>query len=93
MEGSYQTTSGSYIDTLQSITGCDSIVETNLNVFPLITTGTIISICSSDSIFLAGAYQTVSGLYTDTLVYNNGCNFIYQTTLLVDTIVHVIQIQ
>ena len=89
LEGNYQTNSGVYLDTLQSVYGCDSVVETNLNVFPLITTGTFISICSSDSIFLAGAYQTVSGLYTDTLTYTNGCNFIYQTNLLVDTIVHV----
>ena len=32
LAGSYQTVSGVYVDTLQSVTGCDSIVSTTLIV-------------------------------------------------------------
>ncbi|MEI6576118.1 MAG: gliding motility-associated C-terminal domain-containing protein [Bacteroidota bacterium] len=39
------------------------------------------SICSEDSIFLAGAYRHLAGIYIDSLHTANGCDSIVQTTL------------
>ena len=42
-------------------------------------------ICSNDSLFLAGAYQTTAGIYMDTLsTVVNGCDSIIETTLSIN---------
>ena len=41
--------------------------------------------CVGDSALLAGSYQTVSGVYLDTLQSIAGCDSIVSTTLIVDT--------
>ena len=89
LAGSYQTVSGVYVDTLQSITGCDSIIEVYLNFNPIYTTQNYLSICNSDSALLEGNYQTSSGFYYDTLSNSLGCDSIIITELVVDTIVYV----
>lgn len=42
------------------------------------------SICSGDSIFLAGAWQTTAGIYTDWFTTGYGCDSIITTTLSVN---------
>ena len=81
--GAFQTVSGSYNDTLVAGSGCDSIVTTVLTVLPNSAATASISICDGDSVFLAGAFQTVSGVYVDTLVAGNGCDSVLTTTLTV----------
>ena len=82
--GVYQYSSGIYFDTLSTINGCDSIVETTLDVLPLSVYQDSIQICDGDSILLAGNYQSTSGLYLDTLTSINGCDSIIESYLLVN---------
>ena len=82
--GVYQTTAGTYMDTLFTSTGCDSIVSTILVVNPSYTVATAAAICSADSVLLGGAFQNTSGIYVDTLQTNNGCDSIVSTTLTVN---------
>jgi len=42
------------------------------------------TICSGDSIFVGGAYQTTAGVYFDTLQTVFGCDSIQETTLFTD---------
>ena len=62
------TISGMYRDTLQSVAGCDSIVTLDLTINESYddVVDTLYR-CVGDSALLAGSYQTVSGLYVDTL--------------------------
>ncbi|PJB14927.1 MAG: hypothetical protein CO118_06025, partial [Flavobacteriales bacterium CG_4_9_14_3_um_filter_32_8] len=85
--GTYQNNAGVYNDTSSTIYGCDSIIQTTLVVNPVITTPQNAVICSGDSILLGGAYQTVAGVYEDTIPSSLGCDSIIQTTLLVNTVI------
>ena len=72
--GSYQTTTGIYLDTLTSIKGCDSIVETQLFVDSVLYGTDSFNICIVDSSLLCGSYQSATGIYVDTLTSNAGCD-------------------
>ncbi len=41
----------------------------------------VVSICLGDSLFVEGAWQTLAGLYTDSLISAQGCDSIVNTTL------------
>ena len=81
--GTYQTTAGTYTDTLPSINGCDSIVNTTLTINPVYLINQTAEICQGDSILLGGTYQNTAGTYYD--VYNSsmGCDSTVATTLTV----------
>ncbi|PCJ86562.1 MAG: hypothetical protein COA57_06005 [Flavobacteriales bacterium] len=83
LEGSYQTTSGTYYDTLVASGGCDSILATTLTVTSILYGTATASICTGDSILLGGSYQTIAGIYNDTLVFSGGCDSVLTTTLTV----------
>lgn len=76
-------TSGVYLDTLSSVFGCDSIIETNLTVLPQSLGTQQVSICSGEVFTFNGNQYTTSGLYTDTLVNMDGCDSIVSTQLTV----------
>lgn len=81
--GILQTTAGTYIDTLQSGMGCDSIVTTQLQVlFPVFGTQSV-TICDGASYFAGGSDQTMPGTFYDTLAANNGCDSVLITQLTV----------
>ncbi|MFL5762865.1 MAG: T9SS type A sorting domain-containing protein [Bacteroidia bacterium] len=82
--GSYESLPGSYSNTYATISGCDSIVVTVLAVHPLYYDVKAFSICSSDSIYLAGAWQNTAGTYTDSLHSVYGCDSVTVTTLSVN---------
>lgn len=84
LQGSYQLTSGVYLDTNVSVMGCDSILETTLTVNPSYFIQDVISICQGDSVLLEGAYQLTSGVYLDTSTTVMGCDSIIETTLTVN---------
>src|SRR5690606_19904438 len=88
--GSFQTTAGTYNDTLTAgaANGCDSIVITNLTINSVATGTASATICQGDSILLGGAYQATAGTYIDTLSggASNGCDSIISTTLNVNLI-------
>ena len=85
--GGYQTTSGTYIDTLVSTAGCDSISSITLTIKLPITSTSPTSICEGDSLFLEGAWQTNAGSYMDSLIGGNGCDSIVTTNLTVNQII------
>jgi gliding motility-associated-like protein len=73
------TTSGTYIDTLNTAVGCDSIRTLNLIVLPKSVLTLTQTICEGNSVF--GYTQT--GIYIDTLVAANGCDSIRTINLTV----------
>jgi len=69
---------GIYIDTLQTILGCDSIVLVNLTVHPNYNSTQNVLICSGESYMLPnGNLISTAGTYTDTLNTQNGCDSIW----------------
>ena len=86
--GSYQSTSGLYLDTLQSVAGCDSIVTLDLTINNSYYVSDTVQRCTGDSAFLAGAYQTVNGTYIDTLQSVAGCDSIVISELIIDTLIY-----
>jgi gliding motility-associated-like protein len=82
--GQLQTTSGTYIDSLFSAIGCDSIVTTNLTVNPVSATSVFDSICQFESYVLpSGNSVSMTGIYIDTLQNIYGCDSIITTDLYV----------
>ncbi|MGB3073772.1 MAG: gliding motility-associated C-terminal domain-containing protein [Chitinophagales bacterium] len=81
--GNFQTATGTYIDTLQSAAGCDSILTTHLQVLFPVYENRSVSICDGQSYFAGGDSQTLSGNYPDTLIASNGCDSILITQLTV----------
>lgn len=84
LQGSWQTTSGNYVDSLISTNGCDSIVTTQLAVSNVITSNQSVKICSGDSIFIAGEFRFTSGVYSDTISTSTGCDSVTVTQLTVN---------
>lgn len=81
--GGYQTAGGTYLDTLQSISGCDSVVTTIIQLVLPTYTSTSITICNGESYFAGGAWQTAAGSYQDTIQSVLGCDSIVTTQLQV----------
>lgn len=70
-EGAYQTTTGMYMDTLQTVYGCDSVVTTDLtvNALPVVSlTGD--SLCVQDGLVALNGTPS-GGVYTGTGVTGN----------------------
>ncbi len=82
-DGEWRKVSGTYNDTIVSGTSCDSINQLVLTVGDLFETPMSKTICQGDSAKLEGAWQTVSGVYHDTLQSFHGCDSVIVTTLTV----------
>ena len=87
--GAYQYNAGLY-DTLISSTGCDSILETYLQVDSVLFSYDSMELCSGDSALIGGAYQTTSGIYQDTLIAFGGCDSIIVTQLTINQEFHLV---
>lgn len=76
-------TAGTYYDTLQLNSGCDSIVAIALMVIPAALGSDTITACNSYAVF--GNTHTQSGTYIDTLAGGSaaGCDTIFTTVLTV----------
>lgn len=88
--GTYQTTSGTYVDSLTSEFFCDSVVTRTVTFVNEYSTPLSYSICQGDSILLGGAYQTIAGTYNDTLSAAFGCDSILVQTLTINSLPSVI---
>ncbi len=76
-------TTGNYVDTLTSYTGCDSIVNFQLTVYPVYEFTQNVEICQGETYFIGGAFQNSTGIYYDNYTTMNGCDSIWITNLLV----------
>ncbi len=85
--GTARTEAGSYTDTLTSISGCDSILVTELTVHPVHLDSIELEICAGDSILLGGMYLFGGENFTENGSSINGCDSItYYEVFEVDTI-------
>ena len=75
------TQSGTYYDTLQTIHGCDSIIELNLIVNPIYIMQISDSISAGGSYDFFGKLLSTSGIYYDTLQTFHGCDSIFVLNL------------
>jgi hypothetical protein len=76
---------GNYIQNLQSINGCDSIVTLNLSFYPIIdTTNFTASICQGESYLLNGFNVNSAGTYIQNLQTINGCDSVVTLNLSVN---------
>ncbi len=77
---------GTYLDTLVSANGCDSVVTLSLTVTP-VTSGSInAAICQGQAYLFNGLNITTSGTYLDTLVNANGCDSVVTLTLIINPV-------
>ncbi|MBL4577107.1 MAG: hypothetical protein JKX74_01465, partial [Flavobacteriales bacterium] len=83
LEGAYQNTSGPYFDTLVAVNGCDSLVSTLLSVNQAYLIPVSATICAGDSLLISGVYQSLAGVYNDSLASIDGCDSVISTTLIV----------
>ncbi len=82
--GQSATTSGSYVVTLPTVTGCDSTITTNLVVYPEYSSNVNASVCQGTNYTLPnGTIVTTAGTYPVTLSTVNGCDSIITTVLVV----------
>lgn len=65
---------GTYVDTLQTVLGCDSICTLLLTVEDVIHTDTAITLCYGEQIIINGQTITTSGIYTETIDNPDGCD-------------------
>ena len=85
-KGNSVSSAGTYIDTLKTAVGCDSIITTNLTVIPASTNTVNPSICLGNTYTLPkGNSVSSAGTYIDTLKTAVGCDSIITTVLSVIT--------
>ncbi|MBL4707896.1 MAG: T9SS type A sorting domain-containing protein, partial [Flavobacteriales bacterium] len=79
--GIYQNTAGIYVDSSQSIKGCDSVSSTVLSIGLMYSISQSLNLCQGDSLFLGGNYIKSSGVYIDNLLSKHGCDSTVTTTV------------
>ncbi|MBK8956762.1 MAG: gliding motility-associated C-terminal domain-containing protein [Saprospiraceae bacterium] len=80
------TSSGVYIDSLQTRLGCDSIIRSELTVNPRNQYVQNIQLCKGQFVRVGNKQYNSTGLYTDLLQNRFGCDSLIETRLLVDTV-------
>lgn len=83
--GQTLTSSGSYVETFQSVTGCDSIVTLNLTVKPNYNQILNQSICTGQSYTFNNQTYSSSGTYIANLQSISGCDSIITLNLTVSS--------
>ncbi len=73
--------SGIYSQTLQNAAGCDSIVNLNLTMNPVLSTTQNVAICPGDSYTFFGQTLTNAGSYSQSLQNSAGCDSIVYLNL------------
>lgn len=82
--GGFTTSPGTYVDTMQSVAGCDSVITVNLSVSSVLTSTQNVSICAGNTFTLpGGTIVSTAGTYTDTIPSSGGCDSIITTNLSV----------
>ncbi len=75
--------------TIDSTAGCPTFTtDTTVTINPTVSNPQNATICQGDSILLGGAFQTIAGVYNDTLSTSLGCDSVIITTLSINPIVN-----
>ncbi len=83
--GATVNTAGFYRDTLMTASNCDSIINTDFKFAPIYDEDVDAAICQGESYTLpSGLVVNTGGVYRDTLLTNNNCDSITNTTLIVN---------
>ena len=77
---------GVYIDTLNTINGCDSIITTTLIVNPPFYFSNTVNICFGENYMVGNNSYDTTGVYHDSLQTVAGCDSIIVTNLIVNQI-------
>ena len=83
--GEVYTQSGTYVDTLSTVAGCDSFIVLNLTIGSSIIAAPVNASGCDSYTSSWGAVYTQSGTYTDTLTTSNGCDSIITLNLTIGT--------
>ena len=86
INGIYYTSSTTVYDTTVSVSGCDSVNITNINVIPYLFSSDSVNICNGDSVLIFGTWQNTAGVYIDTLAASNGCDSIISINLSISSL-------
>lgn len=81
--GEELTKAGIYIDSLQTLAGCDSIITLNLAVNPSYLGSVDAEICQGETYDFRGRQLSVTGQYVDSLTTATGCDSILICNLVV----------
>ena len=84
--GNVYSTTGFYTDSLITSIGCDSLVFTNLVVYPNASLTNNQTICNGETYSVGSNIYDSTGIYSDTLSTAYGCDSIITTILIVDSI-------
>ena len=84
--GFNESATGFYTQSLQSIKGCDSIVNLSLFVNPIYNDTVIAEICTNETYTLNGFNESNAGFYTQNLQTIKGCDSIVNLSLFVNPI-------
>jgi len=84
--GNTLTETGIYVDTLQTINGCDSVITLTLTVNPVYNTPIAHVMCEGESFDFFGQTLTAAGTYTHTLQTVNGCDSVITLALTVNPV-------
>ncbi|MBU0487486.1 MAG: VCBS repeat-containing protein [Bacteroidetes bacterium] len=76
-------TAGIYADTLVAYNGCDSIVNTTLTVIEISEVHNTFELCDGESVTVGFNSYNTTGIYTDILTSENGCDSIIETNLTI----------
>jgi len=79
--GQTYSAAGVYYDSLQTVSGCDSVFQLTLNVNPTYFYQESQTICANSSYFWHGQTYSSAGVYYDSLQTVNGCDSVYKLTL------------
>jgi len=84
----WYTNTGVYFDTLRAANGCDSVIITNLKVYPTKFSTLVVSICQGDSVVVGTSVYRNTGTYLNRFQTFHGCDSIVQTKLTVWPEIH-----
>ncbi len=84
--GNTLTETGIYVDTLQTVNGCDSVITLTLTVNPVYNTPIAHVMCEGESFDFFGQTLTAAGTYTHTLQTVNGCDSVITLALTVNPV-------
>ncbi len=73
--------SGTYQDLYQTVTGCDSLIQTELTVLEAVLQTNEVQICEGEEYIEGLSVYTVSGVYEDVYISNAACDSTVQTIL------------